>query len=199
MVGVAVGPGGNDALMDVVTDQGRGASLYIDSEAEATQMFGARFDEVMEVAARSVEVELTLPWYFQMHDFFGEEFSRDPSEVQPQHLAPSDAMVLSQVIRACDPSVVVGSDNIRVEVRWTTPLGYIQHETSVELTIDQLLAAPSPQLAKGKAIVAYAEALKTGTQTDLHAAHEKVLAANPNGTDADLQEIGTLLQAHPNF
>jgi Ca-activated chloride channel family protein len=199
MVGVAVGPGGNDALMDVVTDQGRGASLYIDSEAEATRMFGARFDEVMEVAARSVEVELTLPWYFQMHDFFGEEFSRDPSEVQPQHLAPSDAMVLSQVIRACDPSVVVGSDNIRVEVRWTTPLGYIQHETSVELTIDQLLAAPSPHLAKGKAIVAYAEALKTGTQTDLHAAHEKALAANPNGTDADLQEIGTLLQAHPNF
>ncbi|NUO52265.1 MAG: VWA domain-containing protein [Polyangiaceae bacterium] len=198
MVGIAVGPGGNDALMNVVTDKGRGASLFIDSVAEATAIFTTRFDEVMEVAARSVEVELTLPWYFQMHDFFGEEFSRDPTQVEPQHLAPSDAMVLNQVIRACDPSVVVGSDKVRVDVRWTTPLGYLDNETSVELTIDQLLAAPSPHLAKGKAIVAYAEALKTGTQADLHAAHEKVVAANP-GNDVELGEIQHLLESHANF
>lgn len=199
MVGVAVGPGGNDALMNVITDKGRGASLFIDSVAEATAIFTNRFDEVMEVAARSVEVQLTLPWYFQMHDFYGEEFSRDPSQIEPQHLAPSDAMVLSQVIRACDPSVVVGSDTVRVDLRWTTPLGYLENETSVEMTIDDLLAAPSPHLAKGKAIVAYAEALKTGVAAELHAAHEKIVAANPSGTDTDLTEIRTLLEAHNNF
>jgi Ca-activated chloride channel family protein len=199
LVGVGTGPhnGYHDELMDTVTDEGRGAYVYVDSEAEAENMFVARFDEVMEVAARNVDVELSLPWYFQMHKFHGEEYSENPEEVDAQHLAPSDAMVFNQVLRACDPTMVDGSDDITITVSWQTPLTYQPAEISYTATVDQLLGGGTEALAKGKAIVAYAEALK-GTDADaLGAALAQVQAANVGGTDAALNEIESLLKKHP--
>ncbi len=199
LVGIAVGPGGDDIMVDVVTDHGRGASIFLDSVEEAHQMLAVRFDEVMEVAARGVQVELTLPWYFQMQEFFGEEFSESPEEIEPQHLAPGDAMVFSQIIRACDPGVVDGGDTVRVRARWTTPLFYTEQETEVEVSLDSLLRTPSPALVKGKAIVGYAEALKTPTQSALQDAFMAAIEANPTLSDPDLNEIAGILSAHPNF
>jgi len=201
LVGVGTGPasGYNDMLMDAVTDAGRGAYVYVDSEDEAEHMFIDRFDEVMEVAARGVQVELTMPWYFEMHKFYGEEYSENPEEVTPQHLAPSDAMVFNQVLRACDPDEVVLDDSVQVKATWETPLTYQAMETSVSFTVAELLAASKPQLHKGKAIVAYAEALKSGLAADLQAAYETITAANPDGDDPELSEIATLIQLHPAF
>jgi Ca-activated chloride channel homolog len=200
LVGVGTGPaaGYNDYLMDVVTDKGRGAYVYLDSEDEAYRLLGERFDEVMEVAARGVQVELTLPWYFKIDKFYGEEYSTDAREVEPQHLAPGDAMIFNQIVKACDPGVVRDSDTVKVTARWQTPLTYLPQETSVEVTVANLLAASKEQLTKGKAIVAYAEALKLGTREALEDARAKVVAANAGG-DPELDEIAALLERHPSF
>jgi Ca-activated chloride channel family protein len=201
LVGVGTGDANdyNDVLMDVVTDKGRGAYVFIDSEEEAKAIFEDRFDETMEIAARGVQVELTLPWYFQMQKFYGEEYSTDPSEVTPQHLAPSDAMVFNQVLRACDPALVDPNDTVQIQVSWEVPLTYDKQTVVLTKTVGELLAAPKPALEKGKAIVAYAEALKTGLQADLHAAQDAANAANPSGTDPELSEIAALLAKHPAF
>ncbi|MBI4701197.1 MAG: VWA domain-containing protein [Deltaproteobacteria bacterium] len=200
MVGVGTGPadGYNDFLMDTITDKGRGAYVYIDSVEEAEQMFVARFDETMEVAARAVQVELTLPWYFQMHKFYGEEYSENPAEVTPQHLAPSDAMVFDQILRACDPKAVDGKDPVKVHLAWQTPLTYLPMKTEISLTVGELLESGGPALHKGKAIVAYAEALKTGSPEDLKAAYDAAVAANPGG-DPELDEIAALIKKHPSW
>lgn len=201
LVGVGAGPlfGYHDALMDVVTDAGRGAYVYLDSVAAADELLADRFDEVMEVAARGVQIELTLPWYFQMHEFFGEEYSENPTEIEPQHLAPGDAMVLGQVLKACDPTIVNEDDTITVKVTWTAPLSYLAKETQLTATIGSLLGAPSPAHVKGKAIIAYAEALKAGTPAELLAAAETVAQANPGGLDAELNGILALIQNHPAY
>lgn len=201
LVGVGAGPAAqyNDLLMDTVTDRGRGAYVYLDDPLEADHMFVERFDETMEVAARGVQIELTLPWYFKIEKFYGEEYSTNPEEVEPQHLAPSDAMVLNQVLSACDPAVVADADPVKVRVTWRTPLTYEDQETTFETTVGALLAAEKPHMAKGKAIVAYAEALKAGTQEALQGALAKVQAANPSGTDPELNEIAELIAYHPAF
>jgi Ca-activated chloride channel family protein len=200
LVGVGTGPayGYNDALMDEVTDKGRGAYVYLDSVDEAFHMFRDRFDEVMEVAARGVQVELTLPWYLRIERFYGEEYSTNPDEVEPQHLAPGDAMIFNQIVRACDPAVIQEQDPIRVTARWQTPLTYEPQEVMVEATVASILASGKEQLTKGKAIVAYAEALKAGTQEALKAARDLALQANPGG-DQDLNEIADLIAKHPAF
>jgi Ca-activated chloride channel family protein len=202
LVGIGTGPalGYNDLLMDVVTDKGRGAYIYLDSPQEAEHMFVERFDETMEVAARGVQVEVTLPWYFKIEKFYGEEYSEDPAEVEPQHLAPSDAMVFSQVLKACDPAEVNPDHTITVKAKWETPLTYLPQETEVTSTVGALLAAMNKaQLTKGKAIVAFAEALKDPTVDALKAAHSTVTAANPGGTDKELNEIKGLIEMHPNY
>ncbi len=200
LVGVGTGPAGgyHDTLMDTVTDAGRGAYVYIDDKAEAERMFVDRFDEVMEVAARSVQVELTLPWYFQMHVFNGEEYSENPAEVDPQHLAPGDAMVINQVLKPCSLSVVDKADTVSVVVSWQTPLTYLKKETSVSMSVGELLEGDQSQLIKGKAIVAYAEALKSHSSADLSKAMAAVTAAQPGG-DPELSEIAKLIAKHPNY
>ncbi|MBK8255473.1 MAG: VWA domain-containing protein [Polyangiaceae bacterium] len=201
LVGVGTGPEApyNDMLMDVVTDKGRGAYVYLDTPAEADKMFVDRFDETMEVAARGVQIELTMPWYFSISKFSGEEFSTDPTEIEPQHLAPSDAVVLNQVLKACDPAVVNNADPIKLRVTWQTPITYENKETLMETTLGDLLAAAKPTLPKGHAIVAYAEALKSQNPQELKDALAKIQAANMAGTDPELNEIATLIAKHPAY
>jgi Ca-activated chloride channel homolog len=200
LVGVSVGDGINDTLMNVVTDKGRGAYVYLDSADEAVKMLNRRFDETMEIAARGVRLELTLPWYFAMKTFSGEQSSTVASEVDPQHLAPDDAMVFNETFAPCDPALVKPTDTIGAKATYETPIVHEAREDGVTATIGDLLAASDAQLKKGSAIVAYAEALKVATtvtplvaREKLAAALEMAQAANPNGTDPELAEIAKLI------
>lgn len=200
LVGVGVGDGVNDTLMDVVTDAGSGAYVYLDSAAEAHKMFGNRFDEVMEVAARAVQVKVTLPWYFQMYLFHGEQYSTDPRKVKPQNLSPGDSMVFNEILRACDTSRIDLSDVIEITASWTEPLTYRGRTVTTSATLAQLLQGSDAQLRRGRAIVAYAETLKVvGSDTSAQNAKtiDHALAvvqqANPDHSDPDLEEIAFLL------
>jgi Ca-activated chloride channel homolog len=122
LVGVSVGDGINDTLMNVVTDKGRGAYVYLDSADEAVKMLNGRFDETMEVAARGVRLELTLPWYFAMKTFSGEQSSTVAAEVDPQHLAPDDAMIFNETLAPCDPALVKATDTIGAKATYETPI-----------------------------------------------------------------------------
>jgi Ca-activated chloride channel family protein len=199
LVGVGTGPGIGyaDQLMDIVTDKGRGAYVYLDKPSEATDVFVNRFDEVMEVAARGVQIELTMPWYFQMHKFYGEEYSENPKEIEPQHLAPNDAMIFNQVLKACSSSVVEPTDTITVRAKWKTPLAYLDQQTEVTMTVGDLLAAQKAGLPKAKAIVAYAEALKAPSKQAFDDALALIKLADPAGTDPALNEIASLIALHP--
>ncbi|MEZ4295824.1 MAG: hypothetical protein R3B70_12680 [Polyangiaceae bacterium] len=108
-------------------------------------------------------------------------------------------MIFNQVLKACDPAVVVDTDPVVLRVTWKTPLTYQEKETSIETTVGDLLSGPAPHLAKGQAIIAYAEALKTGDSAALHEALVKVDAANGSGADPELTEIAKLIPLHPNF
>ncbi len=150
----------NDRLMDAVTDAGKGAYVFLDDSGEAERALGEGFVRHVEVAARNVQVELTLPPSFQMLEFHGEEFSTDPEEVEPQHLAMGDAMVFHQVVESCAPSVLSDESPIQVTARFVHPITREEQEVTVTSTFGELLVLDDPMLRKGDAIVAYAEALK---------------------------------------
>jgi Ca-activated chloride channel homolog len=198
LVGVGVGDGVNDTLMDTVTDAGNGAYVYLDSREEAWRMFGQRFVESVEVGARNVQVKARLPWYMSMRRFYGEEYSPVPFTVKPQHLAPGDSMVISQVLAACAGAPASDADPIEVVADWVVPLTYEKKSATFASTLGALKASTRAEIARGKAIIAYAEWLK-GYPLDANRTSKarqvlaQALAADVNGNDEAMAEIRELV------
>ncbi|WAS96443.1 vWA domain-containing protein [Nannocystis punicea] len=203
LVGVGVGYPDtyNDTLMDAVTDVGRGASLFIPSADEARRMFSERFVQTMAVAARDVRVRLEMPPGFSIVKFSGEEYSADPADIEPQHLAPNDAMVFHQTVETCAPAEFDLNSSFTVVVQWKDAATFAQREAEVSLQLGEVLAAESAMLKKGAAVFEYAEALKAvredvttaGALDPAFAALERAEAALPG--DADLAEIRQILES----
>ena len=203
LMGVGVGDpwNYNDELMNEVTDAGKGAYLFIDTLAEAQRMFGQHFISNVEVAARNVQVELVLPPTFEMEEFHGEEYSPDPTEVEPQHLAMNDAMIFHQRLLSCDTSALDPDGVITVTATYEHPITREEREDALETTLSTLLEQDDALLLKGDAIVAYADALSDVMEMSDSAAAERIDLAIEDaeaalaalGGDPDLVEIRDLL------
>lgn len=218
LVGIGTGPAltYNDKLMNDVTDAGRGAYVYLDSIAEADRIFSKRFDEVMEVAARAVQIEVTVPWYFKFEAKAAEQLGKGVP-VEPQNLAPNDAMVNFLQMEACDPGVYNWNDSIGIRVFWKTRTSNDIEVMQKSVPIKTLLAAgASPQMARARAIVAFADALKqcgydkngfslcTSEVERQKTVKEKLLLAldlagkaKTLPMDEDMDEIINLIKNHP--
>ncbi len=161
LVGVGVGNVSSyrDDLMDDVTDAGKGAYVFVDSKDEAHRLFEDHFIQVMEVSARNVQLQLTLPWYFGVKEFHGEEYSEDPAEVDPQHLAPGYAMSYHQIIAACDPAQIYETDPIKAKLTYEHPLTREPMEDELEVAIGTLVQQDANALYKADVIVGYAQSL----------------------------------------
>lgn len=207
LMGVGVGDAAtyHDALFNVVTDAGKGAYVFVDTAAEAQSAFGARLLSNIEVAALDVRVALTLPQGFKIAAYHGEDYSVNPSEVEPQHLAANDAMIFHQVVSSCVASGVVPSkSDVLVRVDYRDPLTLASRQETAAYTLAALLEADAGRLAKGNAVVAYAEALKRLAALDGAAALELIdrvradvgQAKTETGGDPELDEIDALLAAY---
>ncbi len=193
----------NGALMDSVTDLGRGAYLYVDSIAEAEARFAAeRLPELLEVAARDVQLSISLPPGFVVDDFSGEEISTEPGVVTPQHIAPNGRMLYDVDLLDCSIDASSAEYPITFSANWTDPLTGLE-TTKVEIfTVAELLAAEHARLDKAGAIVAYAQAYSdiagiTGTSARRNYL-EGVLAvvsavADAQPDDQDLADIVDIL------
>ncbi|MEO0605054.1 MAG: VWA domain-containing protein, partial [Myxococcota bacterium] len=196
LIGVGVGTGYNDQLMEQVTDLGRGASVYIHDDAESARMFGQRFLEAVDVAARDVKVRYDLPPGLQveMASFSGEEISTEEDEVRPQHIAPNDAMVLFQRLRACAPLDEDARIGVTVEYRDAVTLR--PKLMTQQWRMGDLLGGSTPQLDKGVAMTALLDALaapEDAGKWDAAAAAWGV-ASKSNSDDPDLPWMKALLR-----
>ena len=218
LVGIGTGPAlsYNDELMNAITDAGRGAYVYLDNEAEAQNVLATRFDETMDIAARAVQVELTLPWYFAA-DSRSTENPLSTKKVEAQHLAPSDAMVFLLNVTTCAPSIYDRDEEVRIRVFWKTRDKFDSLMTEKKIPVNKLFSdLKSPTMAKGRAIVAFAEALKGCGVDDnghpickdeaerkqvvkknlLHARELAVLAKDAD-SPAEMEQIISLIDQHP--
>jgi len=208
LLGAGVGNGYDDTLMDRVTDAGKGAYLFIDSEDEAEIMFGKSSNMIanLDIAARDVRVELDLPPGWLMKEFHGEEYSEEPEEVDPQHLAPNDAMIFHQLLETCGDLPVTGGEEFVITAEYKDPFTYAKKSDSVTVTVDDMLDGANMSLAKGDAIVLYATALERLKSMSGDSARDLIdevkdrvdSAASALGDDADLIEISGLLAKYRN-
>ena len=193
-----------DLLMNQVTDAGKGAYLFVDTAEEVKRSFGDddRFISLMEVAARDVQLSIHVPAQFVMAEFFGEQDAENPDEVEPQHLAPGDAMLFHQVLVDCSDEPDTGQQ-LDFTVSWVDRDSGETHTETVTTTVQQMIDAAGPQLTKADAAVTYATALEGAIDlpgkaavASLGRALAEVEAAREAADDADLEEMAMLLTAY---
>lgn len=97
--GVGVGREFNDALLDGLTEKGKGAYVFLGSEAEVDAVFGPRFVSLIETTANDVHFRLHLPPSLRMNVFYGEESSVVREDVQAIHyFANTSQLFLSDLM-----------------------------------------------------------------------------------------------------
>ena len=186
----AIGTGNiQEAFMDEITDLGKGAYMYVDGLAEAERLLsGDRFLAAFDLAAKNVQLQVTLPEGIVIDVFSGEEISEDPDEVRPQHLAPNDAMLYHFDLVDCMQEA--SGRQVGLQVTWTEPLTGTQEVATLDVTWDELLVGPTHAVHKADAILRYAR-LAAGEDLDPQLVQD---AANAYPSDTDLQEIAALVQ-----
>jgi len=196
----------SDVLMDQITDAGKGAYVYLDGLDETGALLGneARFLSIMEVAAREVQLSMTLPEGYVIDEFHGEEYSENPEDVEPQHLAPGDAMLFHQNLVDCSAELHDGGEVFEFAVTWIDPITREEMVDTQTMTMDEMIAAANLQLVKADAIVAYSKALTkvwnlsstAERQALIDGVLDQINEAYVATGDADLAEIETLLQQY---
>jgi len=97
--GVGVGREFNDALLDRLTERGKGAYVFLGSAAEVDAVFGPRFISLIETTALDVHFLLHLPESLRMNVFYGEESSTVKEDVQAIHyFANTSQLFLSDLM-----------------------------------------------------------------------------------------------------
>ena len=143
---------------------------------------------------------MIMPAGYVMQEFHGEEYSEDPQEVEPQHLAPGDAMLFHQVLTDCTPEAHDGTEAFQFTVTWVDPVTRNPQVDTVTLTVDEMLAEADTQLLKANVSVVFAMALTD--VWDLPAAEREPFLTELRDTaddvymntgDADLAEVATYL------
>ncbi len=118
--GVGVGRDFDDALLDRLTERGRGAYVFLGSEAEVDAVFGARFSSLVETIANDVHFRLHLPPSLRMQAFHGEEASTHKAEVQAVHFFADTSQLLLADLEAWEGKVRP-QDDIMLEIEYQHP------------------------------------------------------------------------------
>jgi Ca-activated chloride channel family protein len=118
--GVGVGRHFNDALLDRLTERGKGAYLFLGSEAEVDAVFGSHFISLIETTANDVHFRLHLPPSLRMNVFYGEESSTVKADVQAIHYFANTTQLFLSDLQARD-GVLRKDDGIMLSVEYEDP------------------------------------------------------------------------------
>ena len=118
--GIGVGSDFDDAMLDRLTEKGRGAYVFLGSPAEVDAVFGDRFVSLIETTANDVHFRLHLPPSLRMQAFHGEESSTQKQEVQAVHVFADTSVLLLSDLEAWREELRP-QDEIMVEIDYQHP------------------------------------------------------------------------------
>ncbi|MEQ1502229.1 MAG: VWA domain-containing protein, partial [Myxococcota bacterium] len=159
--GIGVGREFNDEMLDELTEKGRGAYVYLGSEAVVDRVFGPGFDSLVRTVAHDVQFSLDLPDSLAMAKFYGEEASTNPEDVDPIHYHAGTTQLFLQDLAIRDGRVVREDPIVmRIAYRDATTMEPVTEE--LHTTVGALLDGDPHNLRKGKALMAFADWVTTG-------------------------------------
>jgi Ca-activated chloride channel family protein len=158
VTGVGVGRGFNDRVLDALTEKGKGAYVYLGSEAVVDRVFGTGFPSLVQTIAHDVHFAVDLPDSLGMERFYGEEASTVKEDVQPIHYYAGTTQLFLQDLRVRD-GAVVPTDAVEFLAEWTDARTGEPLKKSWRTTVGALLASDPRNVDKGLTLMAWSDAL----------------------------------------
>ncbi len=196
--GVGVGREFNDALLDKLTERGRGAYVFLGSEAEVDAVFGNRFISLLETTAMDVHFQLHLPPSLRMNVFYGEESSVVKEDVQSIHyFANTSQLFLSDLMTR--GGKLRPQDQIMLTIEYEDP------ETGTEMieerafTLGEISQEDAFNVRKGRLLIGWADRLAQLATRPMPAGRGLMAGSweDPDGwqaCDTGRSELGALAQ-----
>lgn len=158
ITGVGVGRDFNDDVLDRLTEKGKGAYVYLGSEAVVDRLFGpAGFASLTQTIAHDVSFALHLPDSLAMERFYGEEASTRKEDVQPlNYYAGTSQLFLQELRMRGEPA---HDDVIRLEIEYRNAETDEPERRSFRTTVGRMLDASSHNVDKGLALMAWTDVL----------------------------------------
>jgi len=156
LTGIGVGRNFNDTMLNKLTEKGKGAYVYLGSEAVVDRVFGSGFDSLTRTIAHDVQFSLELPGSLAMERFYGEESSTNAADVQPIHYYAGTTQLFLQDLAILKGRAVL-SDPIRMRIKYRDAETGEPSEEVLHTTVGALLDGDSHNLRKGHALMAFAD------------------------------------------
>ncbi len=158
LTGVGVGRDFNDQVLDMLTEKGKGAYVYLGSEAVVDRIFGLGFDSLTQTIAHDVQFELQLPDSLAMERFYGEEASTHAEDIQPINYFAGTSQVFLQdlSLRDGDPK---RRDPVVLTVRYTDAQTGEPEKRVFKTTVGAMLDADQHNVRKARALMAFSDVL----------------------------------------
>ncbi|MEZ4238484.1 MAG: hypothetical protein R3F59_20495 [Myxococcota bacterium] len=155
--GIGVGHSFDDqGVLDELTEQGRGAYVYLGSEAVVDRIFGPGFDSLVRTVATDVQFDLDLPPSLGMAKFYGEESSKEARDVKPVQFHAGTSQVFLQDLAIRDGQLVE-SDPITLTVRFRDAATQEPVVEELRTTVGALLDADPHNVRKARALMAFSD------------------------------------------
>ncbi len=155
--GVGVGRSFNDRLLDRLTERGKGAYVFLGSEAEVDAVFGSRFTSLIETTAIDVHFRLKLPMSLRMKVFYGEEASTVKADVQAIHYFANTSQLFLQDLESRGRTLSP-SEKITLDVEYTDPETAEKRKESFPMTVQALRKAEA-NVRKGRLVMRFVDGL----------------------------------------
>jgi hypothetical protein len=135
--------------------------VFLGSEAVTRRVFGVGFDSLVETIAHDVKFELDLPPSLAMERFYGEESSTDPEDVQAINYYAGTTQLFLQDLTV-DPAKVSPQDKVTLTVHYRDSKTDEPTTQVYTTTVGSLMTGDKHNVAKGKALMAFADVVSTG-------------------------------------
>jgi Ca-activated chloride channel family protein len=156
LTAIGVGRGFDDAVLDTLTEKGKGAYVYLGSEAVVDRIFGPGFDALTRTIAHDVRFSVDLPRSLAMRRFYGEEASTDVEDIQPIHYFAGTTQLFLQDVAF---RRLVTTDPVTFTIDYQDAVSGAPAQEVHTTTVGALLAADPANVRKARALMAWTDLL----------------------------------------
>jgi Ca-activated chloride channel family protein len=192
LTAVGVGHDVNDDALDELSERGKGAYVFLGSDAVVDRFFGERFDAMVHTIAHDVRFRLHLPPSLALERFHGEEASTDARDVQPVHFYSGNRQLFLSELRIGEDGLQP-SDDLQLEIRWRDPVTGASRTQHHYVTVGDALDS-SGNVDKARALVALSEVLMAqAMHRPVHEACSTFTQRSADLDDPELRYVESLL------